>query len=354
LPTNMEPGALGLRGERLAGFYRTVLERMKSLPEVRSAALARIRALSGTGAEDQLSIVGYQPKPNEDMTVQLNVVSPAYFATLGIPILVGRDFTVADDSSRRGVAIINQAAARRFFPNENPVGRHIKVVRPDDVEVIGVVGDTKYGDLSFKTFPIVYLPVFQRPDNASRAAIHVRFEGKPATIVPALESVVRAMDPRLPLFMVPTMEGDVEDLLSRERMMATLGLFFGCVALLIAAVGIYGMLMHSVACRTREIGIRMALGAGQEALTRDIVGQSMMPVVVGTLTGLLLAAAGARWVGALLYGAAQPVLGRQVTWTDASVYLFATGVLWAAALIAAYVPARHATCVDPLVALRME
>ena len=308
LPANMEPGALGFRGERLAGFYRTVLERMKSLPEVRSAALARIRALSGTGAEDQLSIVGYQPKPNEDMTVQLNVVSPAYFATLGIPILMGRDFTVADDSSRRGVAIINQAAARRFFPNENPVGRHIKVVRPDDVEVIGVVGDTKYGDLSFKTFPIVYLPVFQRPDNASRAAIHVRFEGKPATIVPALESVVRAMDPRLPLFMVPTMEGDVEDLLSRERMMATLGLFFGCVALLIAAVGIYGMLMHSVACRTREIGIRMALGAGQEALTRDIVGQSMMPVVVGTLTGLLLAAAGARWVGALLYGAAQPSL----------------------------------------------
>jgi predicted permease len=345
LLANMEPGALGLRGDRLAGFYRRLLERMSSLPGVRSAALARIRLLSGTGAEDQLSIVGYQPKPNEDMTVQLNVVSPAYFATLGIPILVGGDFTVADDSSRHGVAIINQAAARRFFPNENPVGQHIKIVRPDDVEVIGVVGDTKYGDLRFKIFPIVYLPIFQRPDNASRAAIHVRFEGKSTTIVPALESVVRAIDSRLPLYMARTVEGDVEDLLSRERMMATLGLFFGGVALLIAAVGIYGVLMYTVACRRREIGIRMALGAGRWALMRHIVGQSMLPVAIGTLIGLLLAAATARWVGTLLYG---------VAWTDASIYLLATFLWMAAALIAACVPARHATLIDPLAALRPE
>ena len=345
LLANIEPGSLGLRGERLADFYRTLLERTQTLPGVRAAALARIRALSGAGAEDRLSIVGYRPKPGENMTVQLNVISPEYFATLGIPVLAGRDFTRADDSSRHGVAIINQAAARQFFPNENPIGRHITVVRPDDVELIGIAGDSKYGDLRYRTFPIVYLPVFQRPDNAGRAAIHIRFDGKPTGIVQGLESLVRSTDSRLPLYMVRTMEGDVDDLLSRERMMATLGMFFGVVALLIAAVGIHGVLMHMVARRTREIGIRMALGANRQALMSHILWQSMLPVVTGSFAGLLLAAAGARSVSALLYG---------VKWTDVPIYVLATGVLLAAALIAAYLPARRAAGVDPLIALRAE
>lgn len=345
LLASAEPGALGMRGERLADFYRTLMDRVSSLPGVRSTAVARIRVLSGTGVEDQLTVVGYQPKPKEDMSIQLNVVSPAYFGTMEIPLIAGRDFDAGDNSTRHGVAVINQAAARRFFPNENPIGRHVKVMQPVNLEIVGVVGDTKYGDLRFRTFPLIYLPVYQRPDVASRAALHVRFEGSLAAIVPSVESTVRAMEPRLPLYMVRTMEGDLEDLLSRERMMATLGVFFGCVALLIAAVGIYGVLMHAVARRTREIGIRMALGARPRVLMRDVIGESMTPVAVGTLIGVVLAAAGARWIGKLFYG---------VSWTDAPIYIFASVALVIAASIAAYLPARRATQVDPMVALRAD
>ncbi len=345
LLASMEPGALGWRGERLAGFYRDLLARVSSLPGVRSAAVARIRVLSGAGAEDTLEIAGYRPGPNEDMTVQLNVVSPGYFGTLGIPLESGRDFIATDNSRSHGAVILNQEAARRFFPGRNPVGEHVRIIRRDDMEIVGVVSDAKYGDLRFHNFPIVYIPVYQRPDNADRAALHIRFHGGQGAVTRALEGAVRALEPRLPLYMVRTMEDDMEDQLARERMMATLGVFFGGVALLIAAVGVYGVLTNLVARRTREIGIRVALGAGPNQVMRHVVGQSLAPVVAGTMAGIPLAAIGARALGSLLYG---------VKWNQAPVYALAAAALVAAAAAAAWIPARRATRVDPLEALRTE
>jgi predicted permease len=345
LLASMEPGALGWRGERLAGFYRDLLARVSLLPGVRSAAVARIRVLSGGAPADELEIVGYRPKPNEDMSIELNVISPGYFATLGIPLGSGRDFTPGDNSQSHGAVIINQEAARRFFPGRNPVGEHVRIIQRNDMEIVGVVSDAKYGDLRFHNFPILYIPVYQRPDNADRAAIHIRFNGGQGAATRALEGAVRALEPRLPLYMVRTMEDDMDNLLARERMMATLGVFFGCVALSIAAVGVYGVLSNLVARRTREIGIRMALGAGPKQVMRHVVGQSLAPVVAGTLAGIPLAAAGARALGSLLYG---------VKWNQAPVYALAAAALVAAAAVAAWIPARRATRVDPLEALRTE
>ncbi|MEX2261639.1 MAG: FtsX-like permease family protein [Bryobacteraceae bacterium] len=345
LLASLDPSSKGWRGAQIADFYRRLLERVETLPEARGASLARVRVLAGVGVSDQVAIRGYQPVPQENMNVLLNAVSPGYFATLGIPLKAGRDFALTDRLDSPGVAIVNEAFVKRFFPNENPLGRKVSVGNPGDLDIVGVVRDSKYGGLDHPIDSTVYISVFQRPDAAWRSTLHIRFRGDTSVTTASVQALMRSIEPDLPLFAVRTMEAEVDNLLSRERMMALLSALFGALALLIAAIGIYGVLTFAILRRTKEIGIRMALGARPGQMVGQVVMESLRPVALGLVLGAAAALAVGRLSAGLLFGVSE---------RDPAAFTLAAVTLLAAALLAAYLPARRAAKTDPMIALRQE
>ena len=345
LLASIDPSSKGWRGKQIFQFYEQLLDRVEALAGVRSAGLARIRLLTGVGVSDPLTIHGYQPQPGENMHVLLNAVSPKYFGTLGIPFQAGRDFEKTDDPDSLGVAIINEMAARRFFPGEDPIGKTIQVGNPVDLRIVGLVQDSKYGDLRDRIESTVYVSALQRPDAAWRSTLYLRFSGSTASLLASLQSTVNSLAPDLPLFAVRTMDAEVDNLLARERMLAWLSASFGLVALVLAAIGVYGVLAYAVSRSTREIGIRMALGAQRRAVLGLVLGRGLKLVGAGTVLGLMGAMASTRLLRSLLFdvGPADPL-------TFVAVPLLLAFVT----LLACWLPSRRAAKVDPMVALRYE
>ena len=326
-------------------FQRQVLERARALPGVRSAALVYNLPLSINYNSSTIYIEGQPAASSSQLPLAIpNYVSPDYFQTMGIG-LRGRDFTLQDDKKETRVAVVNETFARRFFPAQEAVGKRFNFGGPNDPfwEIVGVAADGKYETLGESQKPAFYRPLLR--DYNTTVTLVARTAGDPRTMINALRREVQALDPTLPLYDVKTLTEHMQVPLFPARTAATVLGSFGVLALVLAAIGIYGVMSYVVAGRTREIGVRMALGAQASDVLRLIVRQGMTLAIVGLACGLVAAFAAARLLTGLLYG---------VSPSDPLTFAGVALLLGAVALLACYVPARRATKIDPMVALRYE
>lgn len=334
----------------LEPLYARIADRVARLPGVKSVAYSRVPVLANSSWTTNMAVEGYNPAAKESPSLQMNGVNAAFFATYRLPLLHGRAFDERDTADARKVAIVNEAFARKYFPDESPVGRHLNIGGSDRydpataVEIVGVARDSRSRFLKEKPAPAAYVPHAQLK-NAFWANFALRVEGEPQALASSLSAAVREIDPTLPVFDVRTQEDQIERLMSSERMFARLSAFFGLLALLLASVGLYGLLSYSVLRRTGEIGLRMALGAVPRHVLWMIVRESLLLASLGIVIGLGAAWGLSRLVASRLYGlsASDPV-------TYAGVGLLLVTV----AVIASLLPARRAAAVDPMVALRTE
>jgi predicted permease len=333
------------RGERLAHLWKEVLERVERLPGVRSASLAAFTPLEGHNRTVGINIAGFTPKGERDRDIRLNQVSPGFFSTLGIAVMQGRAFTGRDDENSPGVALLNEVAARFYFSGRSPLGAQVSVNNRARHEIIGVVRDSRYQSLREPDSRLIYLPTAQALDHLGSLVLAVRTSGKPSEMVGALRNEMRTVSSDLLLTNIATLDEQVWQSLLQERLLATLALLFGLLALLLACVGLYGVISYEVARRTREIGIRMALGAQARDALKLVVGQGLMLTLAGITSGLAMSVAATRWLESLLYG---------VSATDPVTFVGITTSLLIAALLACYLPARRATKVDPMITLKYE
>jgi predicted permease len=324
-------------------FQEHLVERLAALPRVRSVALSRRVPLAfGGSSSSGVSIDGYTPASNEEMSVTFNSVGSRYFETMGIPIVAGREFSPADRPEDRPVIVVNDTMATRYWRGQDPVGKLVRIGQTAR-EVVGVVKDIKYEFLGEDPRPYMYLPLTQvyRADTI----IHVRADDDPGPLAAAMRDTVRAMDPELPVFDMKTMSLHMGFGTLTQRMAATLLSLFGSLALFLAAVGLYGVLAYAVGQRTREIGVRMALGAKGTDIFRLVLSRGLTMVVAGMGVGLVFAGMGAQLLRTQLFG---------VEPTDLVTYLGTAGIFMAVALLACYLPARRAMRIDPVIALRVE
>jgi putative ABC transport system permease protein len=346
---SIAPALNGYDTQRAIALIDQLRGRVASLPGVRSVGTAEIAALTGDDEGSNITAEGGIQLSEDLQHVNRVPVSSSYFSTLGIPLLSGREFTDTDSAMSRKVAVASDAMVKRFFPGRNPLGMHFAFgggskVKPD-IEIVGVVKDVKQDHVrSVTPNPYVYLPYSQRP-KLSGMTFYVSSVRDPLLLGPELQSQVRRLDATLPVDNVKTMERVVEEDLFAARMVAVLSATFAALAALLAALGIYGVLAYLVVQRTREIGIRMALGAKAGHVRWLIAKEVGAMVIAGVTVGLPLAYALARLSESLLFG---------VRAGNPSAYMLGLGLIAAVALAACWIPARRATGVDPLVALRYE
>ena len=332
-----------------AAFVKEVLRRTSELPGVQYAAIG-----GGNGVplmdQSQPGIFSIEDQPTTDSTLprtKFSTVSADYFRVLGTPLVRGRFFTSGDDEQAPRVALVDEAFVQRYFGSGDPIGQRIKPGRRESqnpwLTIVGLVGNIKTEGIDQPDEPHLYLPTLQFPGYAM--AVYVRTNGNPAGLTNALRQQVQAVDPNLPLFGERTMDDLVSASLAQRRFAMQIVGLFGVLALFLAAIGIYGVMAYSVTQRTREIGIRLALGASTKSILSWLLGQGMRLTLVGVAVGLVGAFALTRLLRGLLFGIAP---------TDVRTYIALTLLLALVALLACYIPARRATKVDPLVALRYE
>ena len=373
----INPTIAGYKDEQSAQLYRDLQERFQALPGVLSASYSEEALLSGDWSGDSVHLDGAPPYSNvstADLPVGLD-----FFQTMGIPLMAGRIFTPADfasasatnaamkaaeEQSRTGdgpaggvsqapaaplPVIVNEAFARKFFANEDPVGKHMGNPQYEDepatgpqpgYTVVGVAGNTKYNNLRDELKPTMYLPLVR-----NSAHFELRTAGNPMALVGLVRDIVSRADKNLPLFEVHTQREQIEKLLLQERVTTRLSSFFGALALVLACIGLYGLLSYDVARRTREVGIRMALGAEQRDVLRLVAGRGIALVVLGAAAGIAMALGVTRFMASMLY---------DVRANDPTTIAGVALLLGLVALAACWIPARRATGVDPMVALRYE
>jgi putative ABC transport system permease protein len=344
LPLNLSLG--GYKEEAGRDFYRQITDRMESLPAVHSASLVGRVPLGLDRGRAAVSLEGTDPASSDsEFMTGYNVVGARYCETMGIVLMRGRDFSDTDRKESPAVAIINQTLAGRLWPDENPVGKRLLLGGPKGtpVEVVGLTRDGKYDSLGERSQPFLYRPVTQ--DYQAGMTLIARTEGDPRALLAAAEDQVRALDRNLAVFPAETLAAHVRASLAPARLGAMLLGIFGLLGLLLAAVGVFSMVAYSASRRTREIGIRMALGAQAGDVTRLVLKEGMIPVGIGIGLGLGAGLALAQLVASLLYG---------VSAADPMTFVSVTMLLAAVAFLACYLPARRATKVDPLATLRCE
>jgi putative ABC transport system permease protein len=340
------PRAQYAKPEQWISFYRQTLERMNALPGAQEAAVAVPLPLSDSYFNLAFEIEGRPPRSKSDApTADFVAISPNYFHVMQVPLLRGREFSDADSESGPKVCAISSSLAQQLFPSERALGQRILIGYPasSSREVVGIVGDVKDSDLSARQSAQIYVPFVQNPFWA--ADIAVRSPARPSALSGALREQIRAIDPALPVVEVRPMAEVMGSSIAQPRFRTALLSLFGAVALLLAAIGIYGVLAYSVAQQTREIGIRMALGANPGKVLRLVLGRGLRLAGAGTLIGVLAALMLTQLLNSLLFG---------VSATDPLTFAAVAGLLLLVALLACYVPARRAMRVDPMVALRYE
>lgn len=341
---DMDAALSGYEGTRLHDFYERALERVSAAPGVRAASMSQYGLLEGGGRTEDIVVSG-APRGRAKMHVHVLFVAPRFFETMGIPLLVGRDFTSSDREAAPRVALGNQTLARRLPGGRSPVGRRIRYGEPPDgdTEIIGMVADARFATLREPSPPILYLPYRQHQHH--RMTFAMRAAGAPAALASAIRQTLAELDPNVPLLNVMTQNEQINRSVQQERTFAQLVSGFAALAVLLACLGIYGTLAYSVARRTSEIGLRMALGARPWNIVQLVLRESLIPVVMGAVLGLAGAIASTRLVESMLFG---------LTPHDAPTFLIATLALVGSALLAAWLPSRRAARVDPMSALRCE
>jgi predicted permease len=343
---SVDPTPGGYKGAHVADLYRRVLERLSATPGVRTASLSAITPIWGGGWNTEVWVQGYTARPNEDVVVNLNSVGPKFFETLQIPLVLGRDFGPQDSGTSRKVAIINRAMAHYFFGDQNPIGKKFGWMdkgETTEFEIVGVVGDAKYMNMREQPPRTAYIDFFQ--DSLGKVSFEVRTAAKPAALVSGIRSAVEEVSRGAQVSGFKTLAEQVDESLGTERLIAVLSSLFGVLALVLAAVGLYGIMSHAVAQRTSEIGIRMALGAERADVLWMIMRQTLALILTGACIGLPAAIASARLVLSLLF---------DLKPGDPGAIMTVILVLGITTLAAGYLPARQASKVDPMVALRCE
>jgi predicted permease len=348
LSFSVDPTLSGYKPERARLFYRELTQTLSGLPGVDQAALCVVPPLSYNEWDSTVTVEGYAAKPGEDMSPWFNHVSPGFFTALKIPIYAGRDFTDRDVVTAPKVAIVNEKFARHYFGNALAVGRHIGLGgdpgTKTDIEIIGVVRDTRYQTMRQEPPRQVFRPYLQNEWAAGMTA-YVRSSVPPEQMFPVLRAAVRKLNPNLPVYLMKTEERQRDDSLAVEKLAASLSTAFGILATVLAGVGVYGVMAFVVARRTREIGIRMALGAVTGNVIWMVMREVLLLAGIGIAIGLPIALAGTSVLGTLLYG---------VTPNDPATLIGATLGIALIAALSGYVPARRATRVDPVFAIRCD
>jgi predicted permease len=326
-----------------------MLERFAAAPGVRGVAMSQPALLSGSSSSTGIFVQGrtYPPgRPQgDDYDIHRVVVSPSFFDVMGIRVVLGRGITDRDTADAPKVVVINEAAVRKYFPGQNPIGQHFgsSPETTGELEIVGVLHDAKYDNIRGDAPPTEYLPYPQA--RMSNSVFEVRTAGAPAAAMGSIRDLARQIDPNLPLTDVSTQIEQVEKRFQQEKLFARAYAMFGGLALLLASVGLFGLMSYSVARRTNEIGVRMALGAQPGDVLRLVMRESMILVAIGAVLGVAAALASARLIAAQLFG---------VPPTDVVALAAAIGIMTAVSAFAGYLPARRAARVDPMVALRYE
>jgi len=343
----VQPSLNGYDQARTRSLYDRLHDDIAALPQVRGVALAEIALLAGDVDMNGISVPGYEPKEGERMSVRENFVGPNYFSSMGIPLAVGREITRQDGPNTPEVAVINEPFARKYFGGENPIGRrfHLRSKKDDPgIEVVGVVRDSKHADLREDPEAFAYYPYVQH-ESIIGMNIYVRTSQEPSALGSALRAVVRQADPDLPVFDMKTVDQQIDEDVFAERLVAMLSTFFGALATLLAAIGLYGVMAYTVTRRTREIGLRMALGAAR----REVLGMVMREVGLLALLGVAIALPTAYMSSRLIQAQLYNVKGN-----DPAIFVMASVLIAAVAATAGLIPAIRATRIDPMTALRNE
>jgi len=335
--------AAGYKAPRAQTFQDELIQRIRALPGVEVAAYARATPLGyGSFSSTAIAIDGYEPQPNEQPTAEYNEVSPDYFATMGIPLRSGREFSRADDENAPRVAIVNQTMVARYWRGQDPIGQRLQV-KGNWVQVVGVVKDSKYYSMDEAPRPFFYVPLRQyfsiEPD------IYIRTTQPLQTVQTALIREVRGLDPNLAVFEMITLQEQVDRSTSHELVAVALVALFGGLALLLASIGLYGVMSYSVSQSARELGLRMALGAGASNVLGLVLSRGLLLTTTGLIIGVALALLLTRLLGNLLY---------QVSPRDPLAFAAAFAVMALASAAACFLPAWRATRTDPMRALRAE
>jgi putative ABC transport system permease protein len=334
---------------RFMSFFDRALERVGQLPGVTAAGAANMIPLDGNGTDRLIDIEGYIPRDTSDMPdAQNRQATPGWFTAMGIPLVRGRLIERSDNEKAARVVVVNEEFAKRFFPNGDPIGKRIRLGKLTAefpwATIVGIVGDVRGFALDEPPEPTMYWPVAQIRATPSLAIV-VRTESEPAALAPAVRDAIREIDQTQPIYDMQPLDQLVAKSLGQRRFTLTLMVLFGVIALVLSAIGIYGVMAFAVTQRTQEIGIRMALGARATDVLKMVVGSGMFLAVIGVAVGLIGAFALTRLMASLLFG---------VSPTDLMTFGLVTAGLLIVALLACYIPARRATKVDPLVALRYE
>jgi predicted permease len=342
----VNPALNGYELERRMEVITRIREEASAVPGVRSVSLGEVPLMTNSRSSTTVKVEGYESKEDEDMNPGLNGVGPEFFSTLGIPLLAGRDFTAGDDLKAPRVAVVNTSFVRYFYGGGDAVGRRFSFGRDEDtpITIIGVVGDGKSMNLREEPERFLYLPYTQSTD-LGYVAFYARAALDPEILGERMREAVARVDPSLPVTDLKTMNRQIDESLYTERMVAALSVAFGGLATLLAAVGLYGVLSYTVAARTREIGIRVALGAERKGVLLLVLKEVALLMVLGVAIGLPASLIAGRLIETELYG----LSGR-----DPVAMVLATLLLFATAALAGYIPAARASRVDPMVALRYE
>ena len=348
----ISPLPAGYKDAAIPLLYQNLLDKFKVIPGVSGASLSVDGLFSNTESGDPIAVEGYTPTAGEAMNSRMDHVGPDYFSVVGMPLLYGRGILAQDSAPAGGkaprVAVINQTFAKHFFSNTNPIGKRVRDTYPGstaDAQVVGVVADAKYRSLREETPPRLYAPIFNPLWQSNMAYFEIRIVGDTAGVSSALRAVVHDTNPAIPEIEIHTMPDLVQQSMHTDYFVARLASAFGLLAIVLAGVGLYGIMAFTVARRTRDIGIRMTLGASPATILRQVLRETSILMLFGIAVGVPIALAGTRLIRSMLFG-----LGE----ADPIALIAACVILASIAAAASYIPARRASRVDPMVALRYE
>ena len=344
----VDSGAAGMQGDARFAFHRNLLDRIRTLPGVKAATFSSNGLFQNSESSDPISVEGYTPKAGEKMTCRMDHIGPGYFTSLGIPILSGREIADQDSVPARRVAVVNRTFVQTYFPNSNPLGRIVADVdegNPGDAVIVGVVADARSLNLRQPARPRIYFPYFNELWQHPNVGYAVRTMADPEAVSREIRAAVAEASPVLPQVQITALKTLVDGTMSTDVFVSQLSGALAILALVLAGIGLYGLMAYTVSRRTREIGIRMALGARPESVLGQVLRETLLLVLFGVLIGVPAAMGGGQLIRAMLFG---------VGAGDPLAIGGAMLVLAAIAALAGYIPARRASRVDPMIALRYE